>query len=684
MKRLRFKFWLSLVLFAGLARHAWGQARYMPRYEEPRWFTFRLSQVSAGAYAEANYQESKWEDSDTKYKYLRTFIGPALSLSGNGSVYHPNLLRYTLLTDGAFGWSRDKSTGGINDSTLDEFTYLGILALNVDLLASKPYNASGFLDYNHSYRDNDFYSRVLVESWRYGGRARYNEGPWSFIAAYNHRNEDSTSRYPVRFLGPSGQVVVTDDSQQSTIDEDTVNFSGRHTRLHGETGLDYYLNDYTRSDYAQTGTGRDQSVTLNDAEDLGGLDRYRLNTSATWTRRDNTFEINDEVLALASFAAEHRENLHSYYDFSYDHFSGDNYLSDSFYGQASVSHRLYESLTSSALVHASDVENSSFGNDGYSRTFGGGITEDYSKYLSLEHRMNLSASVFLDHTDQESIGVVENERHQTGGEPGTPEPNSFYLNQPNVDPLSIIITDQRDAPPFYVPGFDYEISQLGSRTLITWLRPPGPTTPAVVLVDYRSAPVPAGSYDTFTQNYFLRFEFWRNLLGAYSRVSLSDNNAPSDMFIQEYFTYTVGADLNWKGFRTGGEFQYYDGTDTDYRTIRLFQGYAFRPDSQSSLSFDFNEMWIRYLDLDRREEAYSFMARYYRTLTQRLALSVEAGTSYLSSQDNDQLLATFRPALRYWIGKTSVEAGYFYQYELFLNQEERQKHMFNVRLRRFF
>ncbi len=36
-----------------------GQARYMQRYVEPRWFTFRLSQVSAGAYAEGLLQENR-------------------------------------------------------------------------------------------------------------------------------------------------------------------------------------------------------------------------------------------------------------------------------------------------------------------------------------------------------------------------------------------------------------------------------------------------------------------------------------------------------------------------------------------------------------------------------------------------------------------------------------------------
>ncbi len=161
------------------------------------------------------------------------------------------------------------------------------------------------------------------------------------------------------------------------------------------------------------------------------------------------------------------------------------------------------------------------------RQIGGGISERYTKRLSEEHRLRLDASVFLDHTDQQTIGTVFNERHQItpAGEPGAGSPYSFLLAQPNVDPLSIVITDDRGTLPAYVQGFDYAVSPSGSRTMITWLQPPGPTTPTVVLVDYQAEPVPGGSYDVFSQYYGIRFDLWKNMLGLYSRLGISQNNA---------------------------------------------------------------------------------------------------------------------------------------------------------------
>jgi hypothetical protein len=40
--------------------------------------------------------------------------------------------------------------------------------------------------------------------------------------------------------------------------------------------------------------------------------------------------------------------------------------------------------------------------------------------------------------------------------------------------------------------------------------------------------------------------------------------------------------------------------------------------------------------------------------------------------------------LKYVIGKTTIDAGFDYEYELFLNSEQRQKEMFFLRLKRYF
>ena len=118
-----------------------------------------------------------------------------------------------------------------------------------------------------------------------------------------------------------------------------------------------------------------------------------------------------------------------------DHFTVDGFKSDNVSGQASLQHRLYDSLTSSLLLRGSDQEFNSDGADGFTRRYGGGIAEDYNKNLTEEHRLKLSASFFVDHTDQQSVGTVKNERHNilATGEPGSPREHErvFHCTAPS-------------------------------------------------------------------------------------------------------------------------------------------------------------------------------------------------------------------------------------------------------------
>jgi len=75
---------------------------------------------------------------------------------------------------------------------------------------------------------------------------------------------------------------------------------------------------------------------------------------------------------------------------------------------------------------------------------------------------------------------------------------------------------------------------------------------------------------------------------------------------------------------------------------------------------------------------------YNRQLTRRWGLNLDAGVSYRQGNGVDQVLAAFRPSIKYALGKLTLDAGYDYEYELFLNSEQRQKHMFFIRMKRFF
>src|SRR5262249_9725578 len=150
------------------------------------------------------------------------------------------------------------------------------------------------------------------------------------------------------------------------------------------------------------------------------------------------------------------------------------------------------------------------------------------------------------HTDQESIGTVQNERHSFTE--GGPVPDSFFLNLPNVIEFTIVVTDVNNTQPPLLLNFDYRVTQFGSRTVIEKLHPGVPNN---VLVDYPPEPTPPRSYDPLSEGFQIRFDLWQNLLGFYTRVNLSANNAPAELRVQNVTTYTFGTDLTWRWLRAG-------------------------------------------------------------------------------------------------------------------------------------
>jgi len=689
---------LALVAFM-LPCSLLAQARYLPRYQEPQWFTFHLSQIEAGAYAEGTWDQTRFKDSDQLITHEHLFVGPLVGLTGSGSIYHPNLLSYYLDAEGALGYSRDSfGSTGAPSSSRQGLDALGHFSFTADMLAEKPYHASAFANYDHTFRDNDFFTRTIVDSWRYGARGGWQiNKAWSISLDYVHRDEISTSPFPVtrtvlvtNVIGGTNVVVsrtnqFTSDQTTSTHD-DTVTFGVRNERTSGGTSLNYTFDRYTRSDAGAIGEGRDHSVTIGDGERFGVDDKYKLNSSASFLRREALVEDSDEFIANQSFAADHRPDLGSFYDLSYDRYHTASFDSQTYGGQASLRHQLYESLTSTLVLRGSDYSTSDANNSTDTLRYGGGLGEFYTKRLTDDHRVRVSNSLFVDHTDQtidtSAFITIQNERHNFS-EGGAP-PGTFFLALADVVFPTVVVTDENDTQPPFLEDFDYRVVINGSRTLIERL--PGSRIGAaqIVLVDYRAAPAPSGSYNTLTEFFELRFELWKNLVGIYGRINLSLNDAPAELRVQDVRAYTVGTDWNWRWLHAGGEYQIYNSTESNYRSARLFQSFLFRPDQASTLGLDFSETWINYIDADRSEEQFQFISRYHRALTHRLGFDVDAGISVRRGNGVDQTLATFRPTLKYVIGKTTIDAGFDYEYQLFLNNEERHKEMFFVRLKRYF
>ncbi len=639
-----------------------------PPPEEPRWLKLRLSQISTGIYAEGDHDESKIKGSGDSSTYERLFVGPSLGMTLDGSIYHPNLVKLHVNTDGAYGWS--------NDNHEEEYEYLGRFNGVADIFSEKPLNASVFGDYDHSYRDYDFFSRTMVDTWRYGGRLAYTQGPWHFLSTYTHRKEDNQSR-AFTFVDSAGNTVR--DDGLTTSKDDTVTADLRHERDAGGTTANYTFNQYSRQDFGSTGDGRDHTVSLADSQNFGNHNQHSLLVSASYFKRDNNFEPSNEYMAHGNLDLEHRSNLDSIYDFTFDRYELDNYRSDNYNGFANLRHRLYESLTSTLILQGANNEVSEVGGEGYTRRIGGGFSESYSKQLGLNHRLHLGNTLIAEHVETLGASSIANEAHTFGA---NAPPNSFFLDQPYVKQSTIQVFSVGRTQQF-VENLHYRVLREGASTRIERLNAVPPMDNSVI-VDYEVATISDGSYDTLNESFTARLDLWNNTWGIYGRVSSYTSNAREDMRVEDVFNYAVGTDLAWRMLRAGAEYDYYDSTFTSYKSMRLNQGVTFDIDQTQVFSLDFNEVWTSYMDSGRDEDYYSLISRYRNRLTASLSASVEGGISLRRGEGVEQDLAVVRPSLDFVMGKSSLHLQYEFEHELYLQTEERNRHRFIFRWRRLF
>lgn len=639
-------------------------ARMRP-IEDPQPLKVHVNELSSGLYAEGRFEETSVDDSVSTHD--RYFVGPLLGLSANGSVYHPNLFSYIINSEGAFGWATDELKSGNTVVRREEFEYLGRFSGNATVFGNRPYRANLFGDYDHSYRDYDFFNRVVVDSTRYGAKIGYDQGPVPVSAGYTHLNEDTSG-----FAGGT------------TTEQDIVTLNAHNERERGSSTLGYTYDQYSRNDFGRLGEGNSHIVTLADSERLGARDQMRLYSSASYSRRDD-FEKSDEFVGALSLSAEHAHRLSSLYDFNFDNYQTEAFDSSSYLGRAELRHQLYDSLSSAVFLQGSDFEGSDNFGSSTTRRYGAGLAEGYTKRVGGERRLRLSNSVFVEHVDQDvgggGLSTIENERHSFSEGAGA---DRFFLNLPNVITSTIVVTDQSDSSPAYVRGLDYTIIQLGERVIIS--RPAGSRIGATdaVLVDYHVTPTGGGNYDVLNDYAMFRLDLYKNIWGVYSRVNLSRNNADTRLRVPNILAYSFGTDVSWRWLRSGAEYEVYDSDLSKYNATRVFESASFNIDDTSSLSLDFSQAWIDYVDANRNEEDYRFVTRYHQNLTSNLRFDIEGGIDLRRGRDVDQTLATVRPGIEWSSGKLSIKAGYDFEYDLYLDREERTRHLFFFRCKRVF
>lgn len=661
-----------LVAFAGVCLlggmgpvHAQLRLRANPD-EEPQWATLRLDRIYTGVYAEAFAQETTI-DGSSSYENTRTFVGPLIGVGASGSIYHPNLISYRLDVDGSYGFTREEFTSGGVSTATDETQFLGWFSGQMHVLDSKPLNGRLYANYNHTYHDYDFFNRIYVNTWNYGGSAFYSSGPWRFSTRLDRFTEEAESTTLPR-----------------TSDTKSVSFAVSHSRSIGNTAFTSSLSDYDRNDSGYKSSGRNYLFAVSDIEDFGDRKQYHSLLNLSYNHIEPVNLPNDLLTAMGSLRVEHAENLDSQHQMSYSHSSYEDADNESLSGSSSLRHQLFDSLTSTFTVQGYNYSASAGVSRQDSWQVGAGPGFNYTKRLSDSSSLSAYESFSLYHTEVQSSGdrVTVNSEPQSFNSPGSG--GFFTLRQPNVIESTIVISSgPNSSGTIYDPVADgYEVIPNGQLTRIQRL--PGSTMPDSVFVRYDFNPGSPGEYDTLNNACGLRVDFFNQLWGVYTRYVLNQNSGDPGVVVQDLNDFVIGTDVNWRFLRAGAEFEMYDSSLAPYEALRFFQNFNFAPHERASLGINFTETFVNYDLAGRNEQNYRATLRYNYRFGNHVRMSLDLGGHRRVGEGVDQTMGLCRPELGYTLGDFSASLGYELGYNAYMNRQENLRNRAYIRLRKAF
>ena len=639
------------------------------RSEEPRWLRVQIPEASVSTEIESTTEETKVGSGSSTYEHL--FITPLIGLRTHGSVYHPNLLSFDLNGESGWGWDSTTSKSSGSNQTRNNSQELLRYYAQVNILSTKPYNASFYASQDHTFRDYGTFSTFTVDSTRYGGRLNWRAGKFILSTDMSYRDEQSSGLYG-----------------SSEITETYFNFTGIHQRKSSQTTLTYRLNQFDN----QQNLGASQSsfnhvVGISDSETFGSRKQIIASTGLSYGQSRYGGQDSETVTANENITIHHRPKLDSYFSLDTNlrrYGPADSSRVQGVYG---VRHQLYESLTSNLDAHGNYEEHVSGASSASNDRYGVGVFERYTKKLRSWGRLTIGIGTVADHLDYDSSGGVIttiDEPHTLYSLASTNTYSPVYLNQPRVIASTVVVRGTGGVSAQL--NTDYELISAGELTEIRLVQ--GSLTlhdGDAVTVTYQSESVISAAFESLNASTEVRLDLFGRL-GIYGRINRLENNAPPEVLTQTLTDKVGGVDFNWRWFRAGAEYEDYDSNFIQYQAWRFNQNIAFHPGEDSSLSFAFNQTFYRYSD-DRSQDQYQFLSRYNLQLLTSLAWYVEGGYAIQEVLGTEQLLASAKTGLTWSRGKLSIRTGYEFNSQNTSSDrwtQERVRHRFYAYLKRTF
>ncbi len=587
---------ILIALLAGLAATATAQPQgpqddpIVVGKRKDTWKLFELSKFGAAYEFLGQYRQDRLRQAngDTLVD-TETLLRHTLDLSAEAAIGHKNLIDVTGTVQ--FGLDDRTSRSDTAGQTSREWSFLNLFDIRALLLGNGPVPTTLYTRRDQSLIDQGF-----------GGRVEQTLSESGIITQFRSEIAPTSLQYFHRRIDLDNPFQQTD----SATTQDT--FTGQSgIRLSPNQRLDIaYTFDHIHEDQGATYS---DTLDRHDANIVHTVDfgpeslRHELRSSLRIYDQSGQFDQNDtrldELLVL-----RHTERLETRYSATLDEQTHSGQAQRFYRGEASVRHRLYQSLVSTASVGAQRLaapEN--FTSDD---TFGSGQL-DYTKKVPMG-RFNASGGISYNAQDNSSRGSplsVFNDPHTFT------DPQPIVLSRRNITQGSVVVLPTAGFPP-YVEGIDYTLRYFPDRVEI--VIPPGSAIQngQAVLANYEVGPEPGSQINTLGTTANARYSLTEGALrglSGYTNYRTVDQQVtttdPSLFVLDDFRDLVLGLEYVRSGIDTKYEHEKRWSNVDPFQSDR-FQASFHQPlgrDSAVSLEFTHestsHELTDNRLDFDR-------------------------------------------------------------------------------------
>lgn len=469
-----------------------------------------------------------------------------IEISTEGWVYHPALAIYSVSLRPEYEIENTKASGGFSRS--DKILFFGY-TFDTTILQFKPYTFKLFSSRDRSQFDSTLSRNTVTETATDRATAILKYEPFPTTITAEHNSSETTGFF---------------DTKQDTI---SVRTDSRHITDNSRTFVD--------SEY------RSEEREIRDTKTE--VDRFLLNLVNTYDysvdtrifsrwRGDITSLPGNNIKNLngsESMTVDHEENLRGQYELGLDMRRQTGSFSNTYQGSASLSHQLYDNLTTTVGT------NLSRGDFSTGRRHAGSASLDFDYRRSIPRgNVNLTNGYSYRLEDNDVEPVTTTVLDESLALSGT---SVVLLANLNIDTGSIVVTNLGGVP--FIEIVDYIVVDIGgdigvARTLLG-----GIADPETVLVDYRFTPTGPNRLSEFEMHAGASVSLWNALTLSYnfnrSRETLISGIPPATL--ADETRHRVAGSLRWRFSTTFADYEVRESSRTPQKRWSVRENLFFRP-----------------------------------------------------------------------------------------------------------